>query len=484
MAETLKDKGTVGDAMKTFGNAFGKAFTASIQLNADLRGKLNPNTPGLLSKETLKLLTDLHKMNKIGGQGIAELTAEVGELEQKYESKWNKKAWHGAVKGLNMTGKAVEQWSRIVTALTYEEIGRKRGLQGEDLLNFMADGVDRNMAEWGKGGRAPLLDPKVSKTADAPLINGMKKAFMTYKTFAFYNYGLWRSMIHNKQYGALASKAIVGAGMHGVTKFPLFVSLFALADLFTDEEMDYTLLNASNGLDNMLPGLGTTLHKGLAGNLGLDFRETFGEDTPLVTDLFAEAWAQSWNGKVVETIGGAPYGFITDQVGGVNAAREMIWDWATGNDLVSEQEKDIQKARVWKLSPVFLRNAFRAWNLADDGIEVRGKQIVSKDDVGLDDVIMKALSFPISKQTDAYTLYAGGPEQQYNEAKSILRKGATHRKEFGAHLRKQGYKGSNFDLLMKEEMKGVAEDMREARDVIRKLEKEVKEIKRKRKLNQ
>jgi hypothetical protein len=474
--------GGVGEAIKHFNKSITEAISYSYTDFANRFGKDLEYPPGMkISKESYDLIKQLESANKIGGTGIRELTAEANSIDYKYADKLNG-VKESSLRTLNALGKAVEKWSRVQTALTHEKIGRAKGLKGKELFDYVAQGIDKSLAEWGKGGRAPIFDSKSPDTKGNVVTQALKKSFSTYKTFSFYNYGMWRSMIHNKQNAALWTKASVGLGMHGITKFPLFASVFLLADLFTDDDIDNIQWEAADWLnENVAKGSGDILHRGLGGLIGLDLRQTFGEDTPLVTDLYAESWADTWDGKLMEITLGAPFGFSKDIVNGIRAGNDLLLGTIFNNKLMDGDDADRMLSRMSKLMPVSVRNFIRGATLKEDGFEVQGKQIVTSDEITPRDVFYKIMSAPISKQTRAYNDAKYGPEARYNRAKQILNKGKTHRKEFTQKLIKQGVTGEEFNIIVQEEMKKVAKHMNEARETIRELEQEVREIKRKRK---
>jgi hypothetical protein len=237
----------------------------------------------------------------------------------------------------------------------------------------------------------------------------------------------------------------------------------------------------ADNIDEIVPEAGGILHRGVGSVFGIDFRDTFGETTPLAPDLYANAWSDTWQGKLVELSLGAPFGFTQDAVKGVSAFKDWAWDTITNN--TTSTEKDFAKAkRAWlRASPVFIRNVFNAFTLKENGLQMNGKTMVFNDELSTYDIVAKAMSFPIDKLTRGYAEYSGGVEKQYARAKQILKKGATHRKEFIQHLRKEGIEGEAYTTILREEMKRVAKDMREARLKIKELEPQVKLLKRKRK---
>jgi len=468
---------SVGQGIRMFNEAAVESVKAALAVRATKHGVdiTKAREYKSVDPELVDILHKLELMNKVGGTGLSELTADVAEVDYTYKNK-SSKVLEAAKRAMTYLGKGVEKWTRTQSAITFYKLGKVKGLEGNDLLNYIADGIDKTMSEWGKGGRAPLLDSKKAKPGKSPLINAMKKSFMTYKTFSFYNYGMWRNMIHNKQFAPLAAKFMVGAGMHGLTKFPLFASMLYIADLFTDDDLDYEMWEASDWLDENIPGefAGGLLHRGIGSFFNVDLRETFGEDTPLISDLWAESWAKSWESKVLDITLGAPLGFSKDYISGLSTSVDQIWRSIDENTFSTDKEKKRAKKIIYGLLPVSVRNIAYAMDWEKDGIEARGKTMVFRDDLSSLDVALKMLSFPVEKQTRAYAKADGGIEAQYNKYNEILRRGSQHRKDLVA----QGLPPE----IIKREMERVVQDMKEARIKLAELRPEVMKLRRQRKI--
>lgn len=475
---------TAGHGIRAFNESIVPAFKAMLALKRNYNENAARYPDGALSPKTINRLKTLENMNKIGGIGISELTADATEFEYTYETNPIKKHLRGAQNIANAAGKAVEKWTRVVTALTYEKLGEAKGLKGQDLINFMADGIDKNMSEWGKGGRAPLLDSKLVTPNNHPLVNALKKSALTYKTFSFYNYGLWRDMIRGKQGAALFSKLTTGVLLGGVKTLPLMASVMMLADLFNDDTTDYKLWQLADAIDEKLPGVGKVLNTGLGSLLGWDLSRTLGEDTPLATDLYANSWADTWHGKLVEIGLGAPFGFAQTQIAGSAQLKNEIWDMITNNTYHTQEEEKRARKIFERMLPISIKNIFGAMDMKHDGIEVRGKVMTIREDLSLMDVVSKALSFNLSKISRDYAEYSGGVEAQYNRAKQILRRGATHRRDLMKALTKRNVSDEAKARIIKEEMVQVVKDMVEARAKIKQLQPQIDLINLKRKISE
>ncbi len=428
--------GGIGTSMKMLSSAYTQSVQAGLALRAIDKG-LPLDAFDAKTIDLAKQLKELSLMNKIGSVGTEELYGLGGDVDWHYGSK-KYRIQQGFLKSMSILGKGVEKWTRVVSAIPFYEIGIKKGLTGKELTNYIATNIDLTMSEWGKGGRAPLLDSKGEIPSNHPVVNALKKSVMTYKTFPFYNWGMWQSLVKNRQWSAFTTKAMVGFGLHGLTKFPLIATMIGIADLFSDEDMDYKMWKASDALDEILPmKMGSVFHRGMGAWANLDLRQTFGEDTPLLTDLYADAWSKTWDAKVQEIGLGAPYGFIKDMATASVGFKEIVFDAIDGNNISTDAEKAKAKKMLLKMAPVSLRNVFTSMQYNDDGIEVQGKKMVTREDLDAMDIAFKALSFPIEKQTRAYDDATEGEEAQYNRAQHIINEARTFIKETRARSEDQ-----------------------------------------------
>lgn len=425
--------GGFGDAATMFGNASVNSVKLGLALRAIEKGL--PIDDIGVNPELVKHIQDLSLMGKIRAVGLGELMGEKGELRDvkdlvegfgaEVDYYYNKngagKMYDGLIKWGNSLGAMMEKYTRIQAASTFYDVGKRMGLEGDKLTNFMADNIDKSMAEWGKGGRSPFLDSMGVNPNQGTLVNALKKSFMTYKTFSFYNYGLYEQLIRQRQWGALSSKMMVGLGMHGITAFPLMASMFAVAQLFSDEDIDYTMLKTADYLDEKMPfNIGTALKNGVGGWLGLDMRNTFDESTPIITDLISNTWAKSWEGKVIELSLGAPFGFTKDAVAGAAELKDSFIKMINSDEFITEAERESSLRRVRKLSPVFIRNVFLSMDYDKDGVKYDGKDIVKREDLTSYDLVMKAMSFPIDRINRGYLEYKFGEEAQINKLENMI----------------------------------------------------------------
>jgi hypothetical protein len=271
---------------------------------------------------------------------------------------------------------------------------------------------------------------------------------------------------------------MIGLGMHGITKFPMFAGLLFLADLFSEDDLDYQLWKAADELDELGIPVGSIMHRGLGSLIDVDLRNTLGESTNLVTDRLAESWGTDWEKRVIGLAMGAPYATIKDMLVATGDITAQLYNIIEDDTFTSVEER--KKARRLlgfipkETLPIFLRNVFTAMKFDKNGIEVRGKVMVVRNDLSGLDIVLKALSFPIEKLTRAYSEVQGGPEAKARYLNKIIKDGTKHREV----LRKQGVSSE----IIRNEMQRIIEDyVNPAREELRELQPELREIKRKRK---
>lgn len=462
--------GGFGDATRMLGEASSEAIKAGLALRALKEGK-DISKIGV-DAEYIKLLNDLELMGKMRNVGIAEMTGMSGESDYFYSHNVNK-LQEGFVRISNALGGGIEKFTRVQTAGLFYKIGKQKGLSGEALLNYVAEGIDKSMSEFGKGGRAPVFDSKGSVPNQGTIANAMKKSFLTLKTFSFYNTSMYYDMIKGRQWGALGTKMMVGTGMHGITKFPLIASLFMLAELFTDEDMDYTVLRAAYEMDDKLPiPLGKFLRGGFGGFAGIDTRDMLSETTPLITDIVANSWAPTWESKLLEVTLGAPLGFTKDAVDAAQGIKDIIGSKITGNTMYTKAERDRQWKNYDKIAPLWIRNVLASMDYAEDGVMLRGKEIISRDDLTGWDIFLKAMSFPVNRINTAYIEGKDGFEAQIGHHKSVI----STAKKFMLEVRDNPKLSGE---AKREEIKKAEESMKESKKAIINLEKQIRERDRK-----
>ena len=383
---------------KHFYSAMSDTFDLIKQLNARRKNV----DADFVSKELVDVYQQLADMNKLGKVGIEELTSQSGAVDYHY-AKGAERFRKVSIKLLNAASGGIEKFTRLQAMNTFYRIGKEKNLQGDKLVNFIADKIDESMSQWGAGGRAPLLASKRAGVKQEPILKGIDKSFMTFKTFATHNLGLYEKLFRDKQWGALGIKLAVGAGLHGITKFPLMATAFAIANLFTEDEADYEVLQAIQSLDDIIGGkVGSILARGTGTLAGVNMSDLFAEHTILPGDIWASTRAYSAEGKVAESMFGAPYGFAKDVLDEASALKTHLVDMTLMDKSLTEAERKVAHKNLIKILPLFIRNALTSMTMANDGIEVRGRQVIKADDLSSWDVVAKFIGFNPLTVSDAY----------------------------------------------------------------------------------
>ena len=403
-----------GDAYKAFSNAWGDMVHYAGSLHALRSGKtveeavdvkkFNSSAEKQAYIDKLKMMQQLEWSEKLAPTGITEMTSLSPELDYGNQSGFKK--FYNKFKDVSAyLGKGVERMTRLNVASAFYDLGFKKGYRGEILESFISENIDKAMGEWGKGGRAPLLYSRQPGVVDNTFVHGLRKGLMTYKTFSFYNYGQWADMIKNKHYSALYAKMGIGVGLHGVAAFPLMTGLFALADMFTDDDtsMDYEMYKLADAIDEAAGfDIGKVIHKGVGQLAGIDLSSMMGEDTPILSDVYARSFGSSWDDKVNNVMQGASVGFIRDMVQNSVQLVDTFVDRVTRDTMSTPEDNEKAIRLMKKLSPIFVRNVWNALDYQKDGIEYRNGTLISREDLSSWDIALKIASFPLAKQTRAY----------------------------------------------------------------------------------
>ncbi len=483
LAEMVRNSTDSGSTTGAGFKAWGQAWSDAPNYQFALRERLKKGTPSEelvikynINADKFAMLEKLQWNNKITASGITEIMAVTSELDLQHQTGYKK---HIDVLGrvVSAAGRGIERLTRMQTALGMMDIGLAKGLKDQPLMEFISAGIDKAMGEFGKGGRAPILYGKKKGQIESSFVHGLRKSILTYKNYSFYNFGQWQEMIRNKQFSAIWTKAVVGMGLHGLIGMPLAVSLMGLADLFTDEDMDYEMYKLSDELDKLLGGdAGKVLTRGVGNFLGVDASDMFAEITPLATDVLASAWGDTWEERVTNIVEGAAVGFAKDVINEANNFRLLGLDMIKGNTISTDEEVERGTRILKKLSPVTVRNVWNAMTMKEDGIEVRGKVMVFREDLTMLDIALKTLSFPLYKQRKAYSESKFGPEAQYEMNKRI----ASEATKYMNDLRR---KKNLQPEAMRAEIRRMVKIRLEARAEANKFKREAFKIRRQRKLS-
>lgn len=388
---------------KTGESHFVEGSSDAWKLMMYLRAKQNNQSTESfgISDEVAEIYQWLADRKKLGKVGIAELTETKTDLEYKYLSGGSKNL-EAFKRVMNVPSAAIEKFTRMQSMMTFYRIGKEQGLSGNGLKQFIADNIDLSMSEWGVGGRSPVFASGQAGKGQHSLVKALDKSFFTFKTFATHNLALYEYLMRNKLWGALGTKLMAGVAFHGITKFPLMATMWAIANIFSDDDVEYESLRLLEDLDKYVPKLGTLLARGGGGLAGLSMENLFDERSILPTDTWDNLKAKSWEGKLAESMFGAPYGLGKDAVTSADAIFNTLKHIISSDRQMTDEEKERTIRNLAKGTPLYMRNAINTLGFDRDGVELRGKTIIKREDLDWRDVVLKAMSFNPLKYAKAY----------------------------------------------------------------------------------
>jgi len=440
----------------TFWKAYKNSMNLAIYVRALQKGKRPPESLGI-SKELEELYFFLDDAKKLGKVGIEELTTQVGDLDYAY-LKGSRKFMETGKKYMNALSASVEKYTRLQGMMSFYELGKLRGLKGDKLNNYVADMIDEHLSEWGAPGRAPIFASKISGQKQASIVKAFDKSFFVFKTFATHNLGLYEKLFREKSWKALGVKATVGAGLHGLTKFPLMATIFALADIFTEDDTEVETNNLIGMLDETIGGkLGTILSRGIPGAFGFNIQNLFDERSILASDIYAETRARSAEGKLAEIMFGAPYGFGKDAVTAADTFKNLILDSIENNGALSVEYRSMALKNFTKFFPLFIRNVLIARERGVVGLKTGEQVLIKPEDMDWYELFGKAIGFQPLEVTKAYEEHFSGLPAKYSRIKGRINELVKIRRSI-ARAGKANYNA----IEKRNELKKVAELLREA----------------------
>lgn len=419
-------KGTAINGTSAWTSAFGKSFELAKYLRATQKGvQLQTN----LDKGFIDAYNKLDSQGLMGAVGIEELAGKGEDLKMRYGSDLYK-GWNAMLKVVNMGGAAMEKFTRMHSLSTFYDIGKARGLEGKALEDYLIKNVKNTMKGWGALDRPAVFQSKQLGGSEQKILKAIDKAFFTFKTYSNGNLGQYDRLFRNRQWGAFGTKLMVGIGMHGITKFPLAATLFAIANLFSDDDSEYEVLKALDELDSKIGGsFGHILGKGALSLSGISMENLFDERSSFAVDVFSETRSKSAEGKLMEAMLGAPYGLAKDFLDASTGTYKLLKD-QIGNDVsMDNSEKKRALKNLYKFSPLFARNILNAMSLAEDGVELRGKEILKAEDISWGDVVYKMIGFNPSIIADTYEYQFSGTPAKLTRTKGRISELKKIRKE-------------------------------------------------------
>ncbi|MHB9148268.1 MAG: hypothetical protein ACYC2U_07865, partial [Candidatus Amoebophilus sp.] len=346
LPEAIKEGKTVGlSGSKLWFNAFDKAFEMAKVLKAEKVGEPIQHS---LDKEFIDVFHRMDKENLMGAVGIEELAGQGSDLNMRYGSDLYK-SWNKMLKVVNMGGAMAEKFTRIQALSTFYEIGKAKGLAGDALHDYLVTNVKNVMSGWGALDRPALTQSKQLGVSEQTIMKALSKSFFTFKTYSNANLGQYDRLFRGQHWGALGTKLLVGTGMHGITKFPMLATLFAITNLFTDKDTEYEALKLLDELDNKVGGkFGSIIAKGVPELSGINMQNLFDERSTFATDVYSETRSKSVEGKIAEAMFGAPYGLAKDAVDASVSTVKLLGNLISGDMTLDQDEKDRAKKNLMK----------------------------------------------------------------------------------------------------------------------------------------
>lgn len=452
-------KNTTLNGNKVWTDAYGKAFELAKYIRAEKNGE---TIEANLDQGLIDAYKKLDAQHLMGAVGIEELAGKGRDLEMRYGSDLYK-GWNTLLKLSNMGGAIMEKFTRMHSLATFYELGKAKNLEGTKLDEYLANKVDDTMSSWGAIDRPPVFQSKQLGVSEQKVLKAIDKSFFTFRTFANKNLGQYDRLFRNRQWGALGVKVAIGAGMSGATKaLPFAATVFALANLFSDNDTEYEAIKLLDELDDKIGGrFGSILGRGVLSQFGINMQNMFDQRSTYITDVFAQTRSQSAEGKLMEAMLGAPYGLAKDFIDASYATTRLTKELIKNDYTLDKDEKRRALKNLYKFSPLFFRNVLNAMSLDKDGIQIKGKEILKSDDLSWADIVYKAMGFNPSKVAETYEYqFQGTPAKltrvkgRINELKKIRREISMSR-EYSVESRRSELK--EVARLLKENMKREAE---------------------------
>jgi hypothetical protein len=408
-------KGTILNGAEVWKNAFGTSIELSKVLNAKRKGEKYETS---LSKEYLEMYEIMDAKEIMGSVGMEELTGGGRDTEMKYGSDLYK-GWNKMLKIMNLGGAAVEKFTRFQAFSTFYEIGKAKNLSGKELETYIETKIQDVMSSWGAIDRPAVFQSKQLGKSEQKVLKAIDKAFFTFRTFSNANTGQYDRLYRNNNMGIAGLKLLVGTGMHGVTKVPFAATVFALIDLFTEDDSEYETLKLLDELNEKVGfRMGSIIGKGVPSAFGeINFQNLFDERSSFATDVYVQTRSKSVEGKLADAMFGAPYGLSKDILEGSTALAKVLQQQIREDVTIDEEEKRRAINTSRKLLPLSLRNILASMSLAKDGVEVKGKSLIKAEDISWSDVVYKALSFNPAKVSDAYEYQFNGTPAKLSRIK-------------------------------------------------------------------
>jgi 2'-5' RNA ligase len=303
--------------------AFGESLISTYQYwTWKIYDKIN-RLAGKESKETFGLepefLDVIKKLERMGvGKPLRSMElfgSEVDPTKYYEPSQISKVGMLPKIVGL--PGIFVEDFTRTQGIRAYYNLAKKAGLEGEKLLDYISLQIARSYgAASGRLSKPPGYTVPGGNTISKAGQTAVD-SFITFKNFAFMNYGqwgkIWRSFRNDNLIRPLIYKIGAQVGLGGL-KYMMYASLalalinmiYGFLDIAKDARKQHK--EAFLSLNSIVPGLGDALYSGFASQaFDVDLSGLFAQSAPI---------EEPFNDDPMEIIGGAPYSVGKDIVKG------------------------------------------------------------------------------------------------------------------------------------------------------------------------
>jgi hypothetical protein len=372
--------------------AFGESMISTLQYwtwkvydkAQRLRNKETKETFGL-DKDFISTMKQLERMGVAKPLRSLELLGEEVNPAKYYNPTPLSKL--GIIpKIVGLPGIMIEDFTRTQGIRAYYNLAKKAGMQGDKLLDYISLQVARSYgAASGVQSKPPGFTVRGGNLASRGS-QAVLDSYVTFKNFAFMNYGqwgkVWRELRNNNLYRPLIYKVGAQVGLGGL-KYMMWTSSILAAmslihgffDIPEDPEKQYEDL--FKNFNKLVPGLGDVLYKGLASvTFKVDLSGLFAQTAPL---------EEPFSGDVLEVIGGAPYSAAKDIVKGEPPSAL----------------KNIKKAKEWREegvkagSKVLIPNKKKYEQMKNKGLK-------PEKPVTDDEKLKKSLGFTPERVSDVY----------------------------------------------------------------------------------
>lgn len=352
-----------------------------------MRGIKTTHTFGL-DKDFLDVIRNLDRQGVGKPLRSLEMTGHLTDPYKHYSNDLLSKTTSSVsaiAKIWSIPGIAIEDFTRAIGIRAFYLLAKKAGLKGEQLKSFISFSIARTYSPAsGRSAKPPgyYIDTEGKVKPIKKLAQSIVESWLTFKNFAFMNYGQWGKMYRAITEGEhllrpaiykLSGQFVTGGFKYMMWTSTILTILTALFDLFDipkDPEEEYEKLFLK--FNDIVDGLGDALYKGVSTiTFKIDFSSLFAQTSPIEEPFTKDTF---------ELITGAPGGAVRNIVEG-KAPR-----FARG----------IQQVKKWE----------------EEGIKFGSRQLVKPEDITEEEKTKRKIGFQPSEITQKYS------DESYRKFKS------------------------------------------------------------------